>query len=166
MKAAKPSRRRSREFALQGIYQWICNEASAATILKNLSEMEGFEGADREFLDAELRGTIAEAASLRKVLEPLADRKWDEVSPIEKAILLIGAWELVHKQEIPYRVSINEAIELGKTFGGTDGHKYVNGVLDRLAGEVRASEVAEPRTPRPRKPEARSSKANEKKAQE
>ena len=164
MKAAKPSRRKSREFALQGIYQWIYNEASAATILKNLSEMEGFGEADREFLEAELRGALEQAPSLQKVLEPLADRKWDEVSPIEKAILLIGAWELVHKQEIPYRVTINEAIELGKTFGGTDGHKYVNGVLDRLAGEVRASEVAAPREQRPRKTERR--KTQEKKAQE
>ncbi len=150
---------------MQGIYQWIYTGASAPTVLKNLSEMEGFETADAEFLEAELRGTIAEAASLQKLLEPLADRKWADVSPIEKAILLIGAWELVHKQEIPYRVTINEAIELGKRFGGTDGHKYVNGVLDRLAGEVRASEVAAPRAPRAAKPEGRS-KANEKKAQE
>jgi N utilization substance protein B len=161
----RPSRRRSREFALQGLYQWIYTGASAPTVLKNLSEMEGFETADAEFLEAELRGTIAEAASLQKALEPLADRKWADVSPIEKAILLLGAWELVHKQEIPYRVTINEAIELGKRFGGTDGHKYVNGVLDRLAGEVRASEVAAPRAPRPGKPEGRG-KANEKKAQE
>ena len=161
----KPNRRSSREFALQGIYQWIYTGASAQQVLNNLSEMDGFASADREFLEAELRGTIAEANSLQAVLEPLADRKWAEVSPIERAILLIGAWELVHQQEIPYRVTLNEAIELGKRFGGTDGHKYVNGVLDRLAAEVRAAEVATPRAPRPRKPEGRS-KANEKKAQE
>ena len=112
-----------------------------------------------------MRGTIAHAPSLQVLLEPLADRKWAEVSPIERAILLIGAWEMVHQPEIPYRVTINEAIELGKRFGGTDGHKYVNGVLDRLAGEVRASEVATPRAPRPRKAEG-GAKSNEKKAQE
>ena len=137
------SRRRSRELALQGLYQWIYTGNSASQVLKNLSELEGFGEADREFLDAELKGTIAQADGLRKHLEPLADRKWDDVSPVERGILLLGAWELVHQKEIPYRVTINEAIELGKRFGGTDGHKYVNGVLDRLAANVRADEVAQ-----------------------
>ena len=161
----KPTRRNSREFALQGLYQWIYTGASPRQILNNLAEMEGFAGADREFLEAELHGAIAQADSLQALLAPFVDRKWADMSPIERAILLIGAWEMVHKPEIPYRVTINEAIELGKRFGGTDGHKYVNGVLDRLAGEVRASEVATPRAPRPRKPEG-AGKANEKKAQE
>ena len=137
------SRRRSRELALQGLYQWIYTGNSASQVLKNLSELEGFGEADREFLEAELKGVIAEAGGLREYLEPLADRKWDEVSPVERGILLLGAWELLHQKEIPYRVTINEAIELGKRFGGTDGHKYVNGVLDRLAADVRADEVAQ-----------------------
>ena len=142
----KPSSRRvSRELALQGVYQWIYTGATAATVLKDLSELEGFEGADNEFLKTELRGTIGEAEDLRARIEPFADRKWDEVSPVERAILLIGAWELVHNPEIPYRVTINEAIELGKRFGGTDGHKYVNGVLDKLAAAVRPDEVARKR---------------------
>lgn len=152
-------RRRSRELALQGIYQWQFTGDDARQILKNLSEMDDFALADNEFLEAELRGTLAEAEGLRAHLEPLADRKWEELSPVERAILLIGAWELVHKQEIPYRVTINEAIELGKKFGATDGHKYVNGVLDRLAATVRASEVAAPRAPR--KPPGRKKKAAE-----
>jgi len=135
-------RRVSREFALQGVYQWIYTGATASVVLKNLSELEGFEGADNAFLSSELKGTIGEAEDLRTRLEPLADRPWDEVSPIEKAILLIGAWELVHNPEIPYRVTINEAIELGKRYGGTDGHKYVNGVLDRVARLLRPSEAA------------------------
>jgi transcription antitermination protein NusB len=141
-----PSARRiSREFAMQGVYQWLFTGATAAVVLRNLEEeqeLEGFKTADAEFLKAELRGTIAESEGLRAQLEPLADRKWEEVSPIERAILLIAAWELVHVPEIPYRVTINEAIELGKRFGGTDGHKYVNGVLDRLAAAVRPDEVA------------------------
>jgi transcription antitermination protein NusB len=135
-------RRASRELALQGIYQWLFTGATPAVVLKHLSELETFETADAEFLKAELRGTIGEAEGLRARLEPLADRKWDEVSPVERAILLIGAWELVHNREIPYKVTINEAIELGKRFGGTDGHKYVNGVLDKLAAAVRPDEVA------------------------
>jgi N utilization substance protein B len=137
------SRRRSRELALQGLYQWIYTGNTPSQVLKNLSELEGFGEADREFLEAELKGVIAEADGLREHLEPLADRKWDDVSPVERGILLLGAWELVHQKEIPYRVTINEAIELGKRFGGTDGHKYVNGVLDRLAANVRADEVAQ-----------------------
>jgi len=144
-------RRLSRELALQGVYQWIFTGATPAVVLRNLKELETFGSADEAFLKAELKGTIGEAEDLRAKVEPLADRKWDEVSPIERAILLIGAWELVHSPEIPYRVTINEAIELGKRFGGTDGHKYVNGVLDKLAAAVRPEEVAEKRTER-RKP--------------
>ncbi|HSN22527.1 MAG TPA: transcription antitermination factor NusB [Usitatibacter sp.] len=141
-------RRRARELALQGIYQWLYTGASPGQVLQNLSEMEHFESADRAFLEAELKGTIGESQGLREKLEPLADRKWDEVSPVERAILLIGAWEMVHNPEIPYKVTINEAIELGKRFGGTEGHKYVNGVLDRLATSVRPEEVASKRKPR------------------
>jgi N utilization substance protein B len=142
------ARRRSRELALQGLYQWQYTGGAAHEILKNLSEMEGYAKADREFLEAELAGTMSEEPRLREMLEPLADRKWQELSPIERAILLLGAWELMHQQEIPYRVTINEAIELGKKFGATDGHKYVNGVLDRLATAVRPDEVAEKRKQR------------------
>ena len=138
-------RRRSRELAMQGIYQWLFTGATAATVLKNLSELEHYESADAAFLKSELKGTIGEAEGLRAKLEPLADRKWDEVSPVERAILLIGAWELMHNPEIPYKVTINEAIELGKRFGGTDGHKYVNSILDKLAAAVRPDEVAEKR---------------------
>ena len=141
----RSSRRRSRELALQGLYQWLYTGASASQVLTNLAEMEGFARADNDFLEAELRGVIREAPRLREQLEPLADRKWDEVSPVERGLLLIGAWELMHQREIPYRVTINEAIELGKRFGGTDGHKYVNGVLDRLATAVRPDEVAQKR---------------------
>ncbi len=133
-------RRRAREFALQGLYQWQMNHASPVEILTNLSELEHFEGADQEFLRAELNGVIREHEGLRARIEPLVDRKWGEVSPVEKAILLIGAWELFHALEIPYRVSINEGIELAKRFGGTDGHKYVNGVLDKLAAQARPDE--------------------------
>jgi N utilization substance protein B len=144
----RSARRRSREFALQGLYQWQFTGATAAQVLKNLAEMDGYARADKEFLDAQLRGTLAEEPRLRELLEPLADRKWEELSPIERAILLMGAWELTHQREIPYRVTINEAIELGKKFGATDGHKYVNGVLDRLATAVRPDEVAEKRRQR------------------
>ncbi|HXZ49617.1 MAG TPA: transcription antitermination factor NusB [Usitatibacter sp.] len=135
-------RRRARELALQGLYQWLYTGGTAAQVLKNLSEMEHYGSADARFLEAEVSGAIGEAEALRERLEPLADRKWQEVSPVERSILLIGAWELLRNPEIPYKVTINEAIELAKRFGGTDGHKYVNGILDRLAAEARPDEVA------------------------
>ena len=138
-------RRQSRELAMQGVYQWIFTGATPGTVLKNLTELEGYKAADEGFLKSQLKGTIGEFEGLRAHLEPLADRKWEEVSPVERAILLIGAWELVHSPEIPYKVTLNEAIELGKRFGGTDGHKYLNGVLDKLAAAVRPEEVAEKR---------------------
>jgi N utilization substance protein B len=139
-------RRRAREFVLQGLYQWQMTNAPAAEIARNLSELEGYGAADEAFLDTELAGVIGEAAGLRAMLEPFADRKWAEVSPVEKAILLMGAWEIAHVPEVPYRVAINEAIELAKRFGGIDGHKYVNGILDRVCAAVRPDEVAAGRT--------------------
>lgn len=139
-------RRRAREFALQGLYQWQMNGAGAEEIARNLAELEGHGAADGKFLASELAGVIGEADGLRSLLEPLADRKWAEVSPVEKAILMIGAWEIAHAPEVPYRVAINEAIELAKRYGGIDGHKYVNGILDRVAAALRPEEVAAGRT--------------------
>jgi N utilization substance protein B len=139
-------RRRSRELAMQGIYQWLYTGAAPGTVLKNLSELEHYDMADVDFLKSQLTGTIGEFEALRARLEPLADRKWDEVSPVERSILLIAAWEIVYTPEVPYKVTINEAIELGKRFGGTDGHKYVNGILDKLATGVRPEEVAQAKT--------------------
>lgn len=135
-------RRRARELALQGLYQWQFTGGTPAAVLRDLAELEGYDEADRAFLKSELSGAMKHAEANRAVLEPLADRKWEEVSPVERAILLLGAWELGRCPEIPYRVAINEAIELAKRFGGTDGHKYVNGILDRFAAQARAEEIA------------------------
>ncbi|MBL0140634.1 MAG: transcription antitermination factor NusB [Betaproteobacteria bacterium] len=139
-------RRRAREFALQGLYEWQLTGSSAVEIAGNLAGLEGYGAADTAFLESELAGVIDQAAGLQALLEPLADRKWAEVSPVEKAILLIGAWEISRVPDMPFRVSINEAIELAKRFGGTDGHKYVNGILDRVALALRPEEVAAGRT--------------------
>ena len=86
-------------------------------------------------------GVMKHADTLREQLVPHIDREWGEVSPIERAVMLIGAFELSNMPETPYRVIINEAIELTKAFGGTDGHKYVNGVLDKIAAILRPAEV-------------------------
>lgn len=146
----KSPRRRSRELALQGLYQWLVGGSEAAVIDAHMHEQEGFAEADREHFDALLHGCIAEAASLDAVLARHVDRPTRQLSPIEHGALMIGVYELTHCLDVPYRVVINEAVELAKTFGGTDGHKYVNGVLDKCAAQLRAVEVAARRTtPRP-----------------
>ena len=142
-KPAKPksARRRSREVALQGLYEWLVSGTEAGVIDAHMREQEGFDKADRAHFDALLHGCIVEAADLDAVLAKFVDRKTTELSPVEHAVLMIGSYELKHCIDIPYKVAINEAVELAKSFGGTDGHKYVNGVLDKAASVLRASEV-------------------------
>jgi N utilization substance protein B len=135
-------RHRAREFALQGLYQWLMSNEDAGVIDAHIRHAHGFDKADREHFDALLHGTIRDAVSLRADIMPFIDRAIDQLSPVEHAALMIGAYELKHHIEIPYRVVINEAVELTKSFGGIDGHKYVNGVLDKLAAQLRATEVA------------------------
>ncbi|TFW22250.1 transcription antitermination factor NusB [Massilia arenosa] len=134
-------RHRAREFALQGIYQWLLNRDDATVVVNNIRAAHGFDKADAEHFTQLVRGVLKDAPDLREDITPLLDRKLDEISPIEHAVLLIGAYELKNNLEIPYRVVINEAVELTKSFGGIDGHKYVNGVLDKLAASLRATEV-------------------------
>jgi len=139
---ANAARRRSREVALQGLYQWLVSGADGAEIEAHLQEHEAFDKLDRVHLDALLHGCIREAAALDAVLARHVDRKTSLLSPVEHAVLMIGVYELAHCLDIPYRVAINEGVELAKSFGGTDGHKYVNGVLDKAACELRPAEVA------------------------
>lgn len=134
-------RHRAREFALQGLYQWLMNNEDAGAIDAHIREAHGFDKADAEHFDVLLHGTIRQVAALRDSLAPLIDRPLDQLSPVEHAALLIGAYELGNHIEIPYKVVINEAVELTKSFGGIDGHKYVNGVLDKYAASVRSTEV-------------------------
>lgn len=135
-------RHRAREFALQGLYQWLLNNEEASTVVNNIRGAHGFEKADADHFAVLLYGAIKDSVALRQAFGPLIDRDVAELSPIEHAVLLIGAFELKNNLDIPYRVVINEAVELTKSFGGIDGHKYVNGVLDKLAPVLRADEVA------------------------
>ncbi len=137
----KNSRRRSREFALQGLYQWLLSRTEPGTIAKQLAEASAYDRIDGAYFMLLLNGVVREADALGQVIEPCLDRKLTELSPIERVILMMGGFELLHCPEVPYRVVINEAVELAKTFGGTDGHKFVNGVLDKLAGRLRAPEI-------------------------
>ena len=144
----KSTRRRSREVALQGLYEWLISGADAGVIDAHMREQEGFDKIDTAHFDALLHGCIAEAADLDAVLARHVDRKTTELSPIEHGVLMIGAYELKHCIDVPYKVAINEAVELAKSFGGTDGHKYVNGVLDKAAAELRTVEVQAARAQR------------------
>ncbi len=137
----KSARRRSREVALQGLYEWLVSGAEANVIDAHMHEQEGFDKCDAAHFDALLHGCILEASTIDAVLARHVDRKTSQLSPIEHGVLMIGVYELTHCIEIPYKVAINEAVELAKSFGGTDGHKYVNGVLDKAAGDLRPVEV-------------------------
>ncbi|MYN12878.1 transcription antitermination factor NusB [Pusillimonas sp. TS35] len=141
----RSARRRAREFALQGIYAWLLRGADglqeAGAIDAHIRDDEEFSEADASWYKTLLHGVMREAPALRERFMPHVDRPLDELSPVEHAILLIGSFELVHHVEVPYKVAINEAVELAKSFGGTDGFKFVNGVLDKMAADVRAAEV-------------------------
>jgi len=144
--AAKPvrpksSRRRSREFAVQGLYEWLLSGAEVSLVDAHVREQEGFDKCDSAHFDALLHGCIAEASQIDAALSRHVDRKTTELSPVEHGVLMIGIYELKHCIDIPYKVAINEAVELAKSFGGTDGHKYVNGVLDKAAVDLRPVEV-------------------------
>lgn len=139
--APKSTRRRAREAALQGLYEWLISGADAGVVEAHMREQEGFDKCDTAHFDALLHGCIGEAADLDAVLSRHVDRKTTELSPIEHGVLMIGAYELKHCIDVPYKVAINEAVELAKSFGGTDGHKYVNGVLDKAAIDLRPTEV-------------------------
>lgn len=142
--AGKPSnpRRRAREFTVQGLYQWLVGGQDEAAVLVQAESAPGFDKVDAELFRALLEGVMAQADVLQELLVPHIARPWSEVSPIERSVLLLAACELRFHPETPYRVIINEAIELAKTFGGTDGHKFVNGVLDKLAPVLRPQEAA------------------------
>jgi transcription antitermination protein NusB len=140
MKASHTTRRRSREFALQGLYQWQLSGSDPETIARQLGEAKGFDKVDADYFKTLLEGAVGAAPDLEKAITPLLDRAYSRLSPVERAILLLAGYELAHRPEVPYRAVINEAVELAKSYGGTDGHKFVNGVLDRLAAQLRQGE--------------------------
>ncbi|WP_424192326.1 transcription antitermination factor NusB [Ampullimonas aquatilis] len=137
----KSARRKSRELALQGLYQWQLSQNEPGVIDANLRSTPGFDKADLALYKQLFYGVIEQVGGLSIGLQPLLDRPVEDLSPIEKAILWLGTYELRNMLDIPYRVVINEAVELAKTFGGLDGYKYVNGVLDKFALEVRQAEI-------------------------
>ena len=152
-KEAKPAakrsltpRRRAREYALQGVYQSLVMRRAGsipngASIAKQLSEDPAFRRSQLDLFQGIFDGVLAHTDELEAIITPALDRPINELSPVEHAALLIGTYELALDLSVPYKVAINEAVELAKTFGGTDGHKYVNGVLDLLAQKLRTVET-------------------------
>ena len=140
--ADKSGRTRAREFALQALYQHLVGGNEAGDIDIFTRDLIGFHKADAVHFDALLHGCLESAEALDAMITPHLDRKMAEISPVEHAVLWIGAYEFKNCLDVPWRVVINECIELAKAFGGTDGHKWVNGVLNQLAPQLREHEVA------------------------
>ncbi len=138
---SKSERSRARGFAVQGLYQHLVGRNPAEDIDAFTRGLLGFAKCDTAHFDALLHGCMEQEADLNALLVPHLDRPLAELSPIEHAVMWIGAYEFQHCPDIPWRVVLNECIELAKEFGGTDGHKYVNGVLNGLAPRLRALEV-------------------------
>jgi N utilization substance protein B len=130
----------AREVALQALYAW---QLSGADPLDEARSIEGYERSD--FLEELLRGVHERAAELETLIVPHLAREFARLSPVERAILYIGAYELAHHPRTPFKVVLNEAVELGKSFGGTDGYRFVNGVLEKIAEALRPEEVARSR---------------------
>jgi transcription antitermination protein NusB len=144
---SKSDRSRSREFALQGLYQHLIGKNAVDDIDAFTRDLAGFSKADVAHFEALLRGCIEQADALDALIVPLLDRKLVEISPIERAVMWMGAYEFKHCPDVPWRVVLNEYIELAKEFGGTDGHKYVNAMLNGIAPQLRAPEIANDRSP-------------------
>ena len=139
--AAKSDRSRAREFALQALYQHLVGGNAPEAIDSFTRDLAGFHKADSVHYDALLHGCIEQSAEMDALIVPLLDRKLEEISPVERTVMWIGVYEMRNCLDVPWRVVLNECIELAKEFGGTDGHKYVNGILNSLAPQLRAAEV-------------------------
>ncbi|MBX3707148.1 MAG: transcription antitermination factor NusB [Pseudomonadales bacterium] len=134
------ARRRSRRALLQAVYQWQMTGAETAAIERDLAEEGALKKADREFFRELLRGVVFGTEELDALLAPALDRRVEELDKVELALLRLGAFELKHRIDVPFRVVIDEYVELAKAYGAEESFRYVNGVLDRLAQDLRALE--------------------------
>lgn len=146
-RAGKTGRARARQFIVQALYQHLVGKHDSATIDTFTRDLTGFHKGDSAHFDAVFYGCVEHAQELNALIEPKLDRAWDEISPIEHACMWIGVYEFKYCLDVPWRVVLNECIELAKSFGGSDGYKYVNGVLHALATELRSSEMQAQDTP-------------------
>lgn len=134
------ARSQARRCAMQALYQWQLTEQTFSEILAQFIERDEYKNADAGYFRELLNGSIEQQPTLATRVAEFADRPWEQLDPIERAVLLIGMYELLHRLDVPYRVVVNEAVELTKQFGATDGYKYINALLDRAARTVRTAE--------------------------
>jgi len=140
----KNARRLAREAVLQALYAW---QISGGDPVDEVRAQEGFDKGDRPFAESLARGVRERVAELQGHIVPHLDRDFAKLSPVERSILYIGTLELLAHPQTPFKVVLNEAIELGKSFGGAQGHRFVNGVLEKIATRLRPDEVAKARNP-------------------
>jgi len=135
-------RSQARFHAVQAIYSWQISHNDATEVFINLLPEIQAADVEMDYLRQLFFSTIEAKSAIDTAISPYVNRVLSDIDPVELAILRLGAYELMYCLSVPYRVAINESVELAKTFGATDGHKFVNGVLDKLAQEVRAIEIA------------------------
>lgn len=138
----KTARRQSREIALQALYAW---QISGGDPMEQARSLEDFAKGDRLFVESLVQGVRDRVDELRLLITPHLDRDFARLSPVERSILYIGTFELCAHPQTPFKVIVNEAVELGKSFGGAEGHRFVNGVLEKIAAKLRPQEVARSR---------------------
>ena len=136
-------RRKARHFGLQALYQWTLSGASAADIEAEFRIDNDFQHTDGEYFSAVLKGVVGDVDALEALFSPVLDRRLGELDPIERNLLRLGTFELRDRIDVPYKVVISEAVALAKKFGATDSHRYINGVLDKVARDLRTVEHAE-----------------------
>ena len=134
------NRRKSRELVLKAVYRGMINAGDITQIIMDAQEDPEYIKADEAYFKQLLNGVSGKIIELDQQISIFIDRKLEELSPVEHAILRISSFELMFDMTIPYRVAINEGVELAKLYGGTDGHKYINGVLDKVAAAARPQE--------------------------
>lgn len=141
--ALAAQRRKARHYGLQALYQWTLSGASPSDIEAEFRVDNDFTHTDGEYFSAVLKGVVDDVDGLESLFEPALDRTLDELDPIERNLLRLGTFELRDRIDVPYKVVISEAIALAKKFGATDSHRYINGVLDKVARELRQIELAQ-----------------------
>ena len=137
---ATRSRSYARRCAMQALYQWQLTQQTYSEILAQFIDRDEYKTVDADYFRELLSGAIEQHAAFAARVGEYADRPWEQMDPIERAVLLIGVYELLNRLDVPYRVVVNEAVELTKSFGATDGYKYINALLDRMARDLRGGE--------------------------
>ena len=145
------NRSKSRQFAVQALYSWLLTEQSISDVEVHFISDHDMGDADVSYFQEIIHFVSSHKMALIDHMDPFLSRSFKSVDPVEQAILLMGTFELEQRKDIPYRVSINEAVECGKIFGAEDGHKFINGIMDKVAGKLREAEMNAPRKKKARK---------------